>query len=516
MRVIRPSGRKVSHSEMKAAAFAYSRPDGLDEACALLASDDGARVIAGGQTLVPLMAMRLARPTRLIDIARVPGLAYVRDDGDAIAIGATMTQRAAEHHALVHDKLPLLARALPFVGHTATRARGTIGGSLANADAAAEIALVAVTLGATLTWREGDGGHEIAAGEFFVGPMVTTLPISAVLTSVRFPAWPGSVGVGFQEISSRKSDFAFASAAAQIALAPDDTCARIAIGVGAATEVPLRLASAEQALAGTRLTPDAISAAVTDALAGIAPMADLDASAEYRRRVATSLAIRAIAEAHEDARNERVASALGWATALTDARPRGQNRIGAVAHTDGGANAILPTLRVNGESHRIDVEPRTSLLDCLRDKLGLVGAHAGCEHGVCGACTVLIEGVAVRSCLMFAVQADGYAITTIEGLTPAPGELSVLQDAFCETHGLQCGYCTPAMILAAHALLAGNTSPTRDEIVEAISGNICRCTGYAQIVEAIALAADRLRGANRPVALRGSPFGRAPQDEGAG
>src|SRR3954462_14381013 len=154
-------------------------------------------------------------------------------------------------------------------------------------------------------------------------------------------------------------------------------------------------------------------------------------------------------------------------------------------------------LNVNGRRYAIDAEPRTTLLDCLRDQLALNGAHAGCEHGVCGACTVLVDGVAVRSCLMFAVQADGYSITTIEGLTPAPGELSVLQDAFCETHGLQCGYCTPAMILTAHALLAGNPSPSRDDIVEAISGNICRCTGYAQIVEAIALAAERMRAANR-------------------
>jgi aerobic carbon-monoxide dehydrogenase small subunit len=155
-------------------------------------------------------------------------------------------------------------------------------------------------------------------------------------------------------------------------------------------------------------------------------------------------------------------------------------------------------LHINGRMHAVEVEPRLTLLDCLRDHLGLTGAHAGCEHGVCGACTVLIDGAAVRSCLMFAVQADGYAITTIEGLSPGPGELSLLQDAFCETHGLQCGYCTPAMILAAHALLAGNLEPTRDDIVEAISGNICRCTGYGQIVEAIALAAERMRGANRP------------------
>jgi carbon-monoxide dehydrogenase small subunit len=155
-------------------------------------------------------------------------------------------------------------------------------------------------------------------------------------------------------------------------------------------------------------------------------------------------------------------------------------------------------LDINREKHTVDVEPRLSLLDCLRDKLLLTGAHAGCEHGVCGACTVLVDGAAVRSCLMFAVQADGTAITTIEGLAPGPGELSPIQDAFCETHGMQCGYCTPAMILAAHALLSKNSQPTREEIVDAISGNICRCTGYAQIVEAIALAAERMRGQNDP------------------
>jgi carbon-monoxide dehydrogenase small subunit len=161
--------------------------------------------------------------------------------------------------------------------------------------------------------------------------------------------------------------------------------------------------------------------------------------------------------------------------------------------------AMHVKLTVNGRVHEVDVEPRTTLLDTLRDVLGLKGAHAGCEHGVCGACTVLYDDTAVRSCLIFTPQAEGAQITTIEGVTPGPGEMSPIQDAFCETHGMQCGYCTPAMILAAHALLAGNPDPTREEIVEAISGNICRCTGYAQIVEAIALAAERMRGANRPV-----------------
>jgi aerobic carbon-monoxide dehydrogenase small subunit len=154
------------------------------------------------------------------------------------------------------------------------------------------------------------------------------------------------------------------------------------------------------------------------------------------------------------------------------------------------------TLDINGEKRTADVEPRKTLLDALREDFGLVGTRAGCEHGVCGACSVLLDGAPARACLMFAVQADSYAITTIEGVAPAPGELSVVQDAFCETHGLQCGYCTPGMVLTAHALLARNPSPTRHDIVEAISGNICRCTGYGQIVEAIEHAAGRMRSAN--------------------
>jgi len=155
-------------------------------------------------------------------------------------------------------------------------------------------------------------------------------------------------------------------------------------------------------------------------------------------------------------------------------------------------------LSVNGERRTIDVEPRKTLLDCLREDFGLTGAHAGCEHGICGACTVLVDDEPARSCLIFAVQADGYEITTIEGVASAPGELSVIQDTFCETHGMQCGYCTPGMVLTAKALLRHNPRPTRQDIVEAISGNVCRCTGYGQIVEAIALAAERLAGANAP------------------
>ena len=159
------------------------------------------------------------------------------------------------------------------------------------------------------------------------------------------------------------------------------------------------------------------------------------------------------------------------------------------------------TLSINGKAVSAATEPRVTLLDYLRDVAGLKGTHAGCEHGVCGACTVLVDGDAVRSCLMLAVQAEGVDITTIEGiggLGARAGELGIIQDAFCEAHGLQCGYCTPGMILAAEALLSVNTAPSEHDVREAISGNICRCTGYVQIVDAIMLAAERLQGRNQP------------------
>jgi carbon-monoxide dehydrogenase small subunit len=153
---------------------------------------------------------------------------------------------------------------------------------------------------------------------------------------------------------------------------------------------------------------------------------------------------------------------------------------------------------VNGQVHELAVPVRKTLLDVLREDLGLTGTHAGCEHGICGCCNVLLDGQGVRSCLMFAVQADGHELTTVEGLA-RDGELHPLQRAFAEHHALQCGYCTPGMLIAAHELLEQNASPTEREIREAIAGNLCRCTGYVQIVEAIAAAARDL------AAARGTP-----------
>jgi carbon-monoxide dehydrogenase small subunit len=148
------------------------------------------------------------------------------------------------------------------------------------------------------------------------------------------------------------------------------------------------------------------------------------------------------------------------------------------------------TMTVNGERHRGVVEPRKTLADFLREDCVLTGTHLGCEHGVCGACTVLLDGQAVRSCLIFAVQADGADVTTIEGIAAPDGSLSPVQEAFRQAHGLQCGFCTPGFVVSVTAFLAEHPNPTDAEIREGLSGNLCRCTGYQGIIKAVRLAAD--------------------------
>ena len=159
-----------------------------------------------------------------------------------------------------------------------------------------------------------------------------------------------------------------------------------------------------------------------------------------------------------------------------------------------GVNDVMRqvTLEVNGREVTGAVSPRRLLVDFLRHDLGLTGTHVGCEHGVCGACTVLFDGETVRSCIMFAVQADGHRIETVESLAEDPDKLHPIQEAFWEHHGLQCGFCTPGMLLATKELLAENPSPDDRQIREALAGNICRCTGYVHIVESVRAAAESL------------------------
>src|ERR1043165_9864766 len=255
---------------MKAASFEYVRPHSVEEACGLLSADPEAVIVAGGQTLVPMMAMRLARPARPVGIARISELPGICDDGAAIAVGAATRQITAANDDLIARKVPLLAAALPWVGHAATRNRGTIGGSVANADPAAEIPLVLVTLKGTIVLRNSGGSRSIAANEFFLGPMMTAMTAGSCMTEIRFPVWQTSrIGVGFQEVSARRSDFALVSAAAQVALDDSGRCTTCALGIGGATAVPQRLDAFCGALSGSRLSDAEIAEAVAAATASL-------------------------------------------------------------------------------------------------------------------------------------------------------------------------------------------------------------------------------------------------------
>jgi CO/xanthine dehydrogenase FAD-binding subunit len=281
---------------MKPAPFDYVRPGTLAEACALLAGDEDARLIAGGQTLVPMLAMRLARPARLIDILRLPELAGIREERGAVVVGATTRQAHAERDPVIRASVPMLARVLPWVGHPPTRNRGTVGGSIANADPSAEIPLVAVTLSADIMLATPDGPTSMPADDFFIGPMLTTIGLGECVSAIRFPVWPQPrIGVGFFEISARRSDFAFVAAAAQVALDEEGRCLDAALGVGGVGDRPLRLDVSS--LAGTELDAASIAEAVNAASADLEAMSDLHASAAYRRRVARVLCIRALEQA---------------------------------------------------------------------------------------------------------------------------------------------------------------------------------------------------------------------------
>ncbi len=285
---------------MKPAPFDYVRPGSLTEVCELLAGDEDARVIAGGQTLVPMLAMRLARPLRLIDILRLPELAGICEEKDAVIVGATTRQAQAERDPVIKASVPMLAQVLPWVGHPPTRNRGTIGGSIANADPSAEIPLAAVTLGAEIMLATMAGPTSMPAGDFFIGPMLTSIGQGECVSAIRFPVWPHKrIGVGFLEISARRSDFAFVAAAAQVALDDEGCCLEVALGVGGVGDRPLRLDVSS--LVGTKLDAASVSGAVNAASVDLDAMSDLHASAAYRRRVAVTLCLRALEQARANA-----------------------------------------------------------------------------------------------------------------------------------------------------------------------------------------------------------------------
>jgi aerobic carbon-monoxide dehydrogenase medium subunit len=283
---------------VKPVDFHLHQPATVDAAVALLARyGDDAKVLAGGQSLVPLLNFRLARPEHVVDIGRVPRLAGLRRTPAGLEVGAMVRQARAERSPEVAADCPLLAAALPHVAHPPIRARGTVGGSLAHADPAAELPSVAVALDATFAAVSVRGRREIAARDFFGGYLTTALLPDELLVSVCFPAPAAGTGAAFHEVSRRRGDFAIAGAAAQVTVA-GGVIAQARICLSGVASVPFRCADSEQVLAGTRADPATLRAAAQAALDRLDPAGDLHATAAYRQHVAGVMLRRAVAEAY--------------------------------------------------------------------------------------------------------------------------------------------------------------------------------------------------------------------------
>lgn len=289
---------------MKTPRFEYHAPRDVEEVLSLLAEHgDEAKVLAGGQSLVPLLAMRLARPAHVVDINDVGGLAGIRATDGVVTFGATTRERAAERSELVGRTLPLLAEALPLIGHVSIRNRGTVGGSVAHADASAELPAVALLSGADMVVRSARGTRVIPAEQFFAGHFVTAMADDELLVEVRMPAGPAGAGWAFREVARRHGDFALVGVAAMVALGAGRRVEEARIALIGVSDRPVRAGKAEAALGGVEVSGSgavadaALDAAAEDAVRDLEPASDVHGSAEFRRHLARVTVRRAVAAA---------------------------------------------------------------------------------------------------------------------------------------------------------------------------------------------------------------------------
>ena len=494
---------------MKPASFDYYAPNTLGEALDRLAElGYSGKILAGGQSLVPAMNFRLSQPAALVDLNNIPDLFYIRAAADGgVLIGAMTRTSTVEQDPLIAQRAPLLTESVPHIAWAQIRNRGTFGGNVAHADPAGHLPAITVALNARYHIRGKRSDRWLSGDEFFVGAFTTALEPDEMLVEVALPPMPPRSGWSYKQAARQAGAEAMVGAAAVVALDEQGRCRQARLSYVSVGEVPPVAQAAAEALIGQIPTAEAIRAAAeAAATADVDPGEDIHATGEYRRHLVRSLTRQALTEAFDRAKNG--SSVLG----IRDSR----------GHTEGAANTQYPTpalapkqsagasvsntqyrrteatgrilqisVTVNGTRYERSVEPRLLLSDFIRHELGLTGTHVGCEHGVCGTCTVLLDGQSVRSCLTFAVQAHGHDVRTVEGLGTID-MLHPLQEAFRDAHGLQCGFCTPGFLMTLVPYLEHNPNPTEQEIRQAISGNLCRCTGYQHIVDAVKLAAERM------------------------
>ena len=439
------------------ASFEYERAtsvEGAIEALQRLGSE--ARIIAGGHSLLPMMKLRLANPEHLIDINDLHELSYIREEGDELRIGALTRHVDLLKSDLLAARFPAFRDAEQVIADPVVRNRGTIGGSLCQADAAEDLSAVCSALKAKAVIRGTQGERVVGLDEFHIGPYMTAVGDGEMLTEVRLPLRPGA-GSAHEKVERRAGDWAVAAASAALWI-ENGTIAEAGVALSAVGPTTVHVSRAEELLRGKAPSEELFAQAGEIVVGGLRP-------ASGRPR-AGRLQAPPSGRAHET----RPAPRRG-----TCAAP--------------GGLTMQVTISINGERVSRDVEPRQLLVHFIRDTPGLTGTHWGCDTSNCGACVVLMDGEPIKSCTTLAVMCEGHEIRTVESLE-RNGVLDPVQQGFHETHALQCGFCTPGMLMTSRALLDENPNPTDLEIRTAISGAICRCTGYKNIVAAVQWAAQ--------------------------
>ncbi len=464
----------------------------VDEVLRILAERrERARIVAGATDLLLEMerGVRTGIDT-LIDVTRIPGLDRISsDDAGAIHLGPLVTHNAVAASPLLQGAAFPLARASWEVGSPQIRNRGTIAGNLVTASPANDTITPLMALDARLTLRSTHGERTVALREFYTGVRRTVMEPDEMLVDIAFPALKSSERGSFVKFALRRAQ-AISLVNAAVVLDLDGLsvkAARIALGAVAPTIV--RAEAAEELLAGRLLDERTIERAAELATRAARPISDVRGSASYRTAMVRSSVRRALSAIV----TKSEASGFPADPVLLAGRNAAPARVPpAPANREIRSGETPIAVRVNGKERIAARGQHKSLLRFLREELGLPGSKEGCAEGECGACTVFLDGQAVMSCMVPAGRAHGAEIVTVEGLAH-DGSLHPVQQAFMETGAVQCGYCTPGFLMSGAKLLEERPSPSQDEIRQAITGNLCRCTGYYKIIAAIERAASTAR-----------------------
>lgn len=472
--------------------FEYMAVESVTEACRLLAEHGAeARVLAGGtDVLIELRRDSRKTPKVVLDISRVAELAEIAESDGHIAIGPLATHADLVRSEQVQQFAPLLSAAAAAVGSPQVRARGTVGGNIMNAATCADTVPALIALGATVTLQSKAGCRELALADLFVKPYQTKAKPDELLVVVRFPKLGPGARSAFIKLGRRNAlAISRLSVAAILDVGKDGSIVEARIVPGAAFPTWQRVAEAEKMLLGEKPAQKLFAAAGQKVSEEMIKATGRRWSTEYKEPVIAVLVRRALEAciAKDSPESATMAKAGRALRCAPTPEAHGAQRSARSAPGPGLARPaaeVRIATTINGRSHTLTVPANTTLLDLLRDHLGLLGTKCGCEIGECGACTVLLDGEPVNSCLVLAPQIAGRQVLTVEGLAPE-GKLHPLQTSFLDHDAAHCGFCTPGMLMSAKALLDWNPRPSEREIRTAISGNLCRCTGYQQIVEAI-------------------------------